>query len=250
MAAWSSAVEEINKQLDLLTGKPVFQPPITVKTVRERFEGAMKIQAHLDAEVPFCSGHDNEPPPNELPSLLEGLLSLKKDRDSTVAALKDGAAARKKKERDAAKELQLAAIGEFSRAQVRGQGLLMMEDNNNNSDNYSPLVAEKKKEPKRRSSLAIDSATIADIVADRVEERKEMMKQQEDERKKMMKQQEDDRKADAEERRTFARQQQEMQVHMVDTLKGLTQFLVQAIGNNNNINNNNNNNNNNYRHKK
>lgn len=80
--AWTAAVQEINKQKNLGTGKAVFDPPIPAKTVRERFEAAMKIVKDLQAEVPFRSGEDDEDEPNEMVTILEDLYELKTSFES------------------------------------------------------------------------------------------------------------------------------------------------------------------------
>ena len=87
-AAWSSAVEEINKQVDPLTGENIFDPPIAMKTVRERFNQAMKVIAKIENGIPFRSGTDDEESPNELRVMLEDLYCQKKDYDSAAADIK------------------------------------------------------------------------------------------------------------------------------------------------------------------
>jgi hypothetical protein len=52
-----------------------------VKTVRDRFDNAMKLVKEIDQDTPFCSGCDNEELPNMMRQLLEDLYELKTSFD-------------------------------------------------------------------------------------------------------------------------------------------------------------------------
>jgi hypothetical protein len=112
--AWNAAVKEINCQVDFASGRLVFDPPIPVKTVRERFEGVMKIVKKLQEEVPFRSGEDDEAEPNEMMVLLEDMYEMKTSFEGGQSTAKESAIAKKKKDREAAKAIQQAAIGDWS----------------------------------------------------------------------------------------------------------------------------------------
>jgi hypothetical protein len=79
--AWASAVKDINGQVDIHSGEKVFDPPLAVKTIRERFKDAMSIIATINNRVAFQSGCDDEASPNELRRVLEDLLEQKRDAE-------------------------------------------------------------------------------------------------------------------------------------------------------------------------
>jgi hypothetical protein len=74
----------------------------------------MKLIKEICAAVPFHSGCDDEEVPNSLQSLLEDLYDLKTSFEDGVQGQKVSAVAQKKKDREAAKAIQEAAIGWFS----------------------------------------------------------------------------------------------------------------------------------------
>jgi hypothetical protein len=77
---WNS--KEINEQRHMKTGHLHFNPPISVKTMRKWFEGAMKIVKELNANIPFRSGHDDEEEPSQMLIVLEDLYKQKTSFDS------------------------------------------------------------------------------------------------------------------------------------------------------------------------
>jgi hypothetical protein len=107
-AAWTTAVNEINQQSNMETGRLHFDPPVSMKTVRERFEGAMKIVKELSANVPFRSGEDDEEEPSQLLVCLEDLYEQKTSFDTNKEDKKDSETAKKKKSRNDAKAIQEA----------------------------------------------------------------------------------------------------------------------------------------------
>jgi hypothetical protein len=100
-AAWTAAVEDINQKKNCHTGKAVFDPPIPVKTVRERFEGAMKIVKELQnaAEVTYDTSEEDDKnnTPNAMMQILEHLYELKTSFETgqMVRKRKNAAAAQK-----------------------------------------------------------------------------------------------------------------------------------------------------------
>jgi hypothetical protein len=109
--AWTAAVADINKQRDMKTGVLLFDPHISVKAVRDRFEAVMKIAKEIQAKVPFRSGNDDEEPPTPLMQLIEDLLEMKNSFEAIQTGVKDGTLAKKKKDREAAKAIQQASLG-------------------------------------------------------------------------------------------------------------------------------------------
>lgn len=148
--AWASAVDEINSQLDIGSGRCVFDSPISVKTVRDRFDGAMKIIAKLDNNVPFRSGNDDEDSPNELRVILEDLSAMKTSFESAQSDVKDGTMAKKKKDRDAAKAIQEAAIGNWQAG---------MKESSLSSDSDSGEAEQQSTVKKRRRGVSMDDKT-------------------------------------------------------------------------------------------
>lgn len=147
--AWQMAVEEINQQFDYSTGRPYFDPPIGVKTVRDRFEAVMKVVGELDAAVPWRSGNDDEESPNELRVILEDLFEQKKGFDTAVMEVKGTAAAVAKKNRDAAKAIQQASLGNYKEAQM------LLTDTEGGGDPMI-LVATSSDEGKKKKRETID----------------------------------------------------------------------------------------------
>jgi hypothetical protein len=133
--AWASAVADVNNQLDMKTGKRLFNPPISVKAVRDRFDAVMKIVKDLQAGVPFRSGNDDEEEPSTFMQIIEDLYEMKTSFETVQTGVKDGTAAKKKKDRDAAKAIQLASLGKW----VAGKA------SSSSSDSESDATVPKKK---------------------------------------------------------------------------------------------------------
>jgi hypothetical protein len=112
--AWASAVEGINQQKTKATHLPLFDPPIAVKTVRDRFDNAMKMVKEITANTPFNSGCNDEEPPNTILQCLEDLYEMKTTFDEDVTGQKTSILVQKKKDQAAAKAIQEAAIGRYS----------------------------------------------------------------------------------------------------------------------------------------
>jgi hypothetical protein len=112
--AWQAAVDEMNWQINKATGRNLFDPPIAARTVRWRFDSAMKLIMEVCAAAPFHSGCDDKESPDNLQSLLEDLYELKTLHEEGQQGQKVSALAQKKKDREAAKAIQEAAIGRFS----------------------------------------------------------------------------------------------------------------------------------------
>jgi hypothetical protein len=112
--AWQAAVDEMNCQINKATGCNLFDPPIAIRTVCCRFDNAMKLIKEACAAVPFHSGCNDEASPNNLQSLLESLYKLKNLHEEGQQGQKLSALAQKKKDCEAAKAIQEAAIGWFS----------------------------------------------------------------------------------------------------------------------------------------
>jgi hypothetical protein len=167
-AAWTAAVKEINEQVNFTTGALHFNPPISVKTVRERFEGAMKIIKELDANVPFRSGNNDEEEPSKLLMLLEDLYEQKISFDTDKAGQKDSATAKKKKSRDDAKAIQEASLGIFiSRKAVTEADELSDDDNNNKKRAKSDVPVKKS-----RGSLSNTLGNLAEAIEENRVEKK------------------------------------------------------------------------------
>lgn len=160
-AAWASAVDEINKQCDPQTGEHIFVPPIAVKTVRDRFNQAMKIIAKIENGIPFRSGTDDEESPNDLQVMLEDRYSQEKGYDSSTADVKLGALAKKKKDRDAAKQIQMAAIGQFD--------AFALSDIKSVEDDSPEDSGETKK---RQSTMSASTGSLKELMEERLIERK------------------------------------------------------------------------------
>ena len=230
--AWANAVAEMNEQLNPVTGEHVFDPPIAVKTVRDRFEGAMKVIAKIDNSIPFRSGTDDEDSPNELRGLLEDLLSQKKDAESAAAEVKDGTMAKKKQDREAAKEIQLAALGIWSSAEVLSES---------ESADESPESGDTKKPLGKRKSTSDtnNTASIKEMLEERridrvnkanlrAQERAQQQAQQRElaERQLAQQQQLADRQSEQADRQAAqADRQMEVTLQMCAMLKGLTEKL-------------------------
>jgi hypothetical protein len=115
--AWLAAVETINQQRHGTTGRLFFDPPVPVKTVRERFEGAMKIvQEMVDANGPLSFRHgekidddDNDEEeteePNQLLQILKEIYEQKKTFESGAMI-----AMTKKQDREVAKAIPEVTI--------------------------------------------------------------------------------------------------------------------------------------------
>jgi hypothetical protein len=112
--AWQAAVDEMNAQVNKTTNRELFDPPIAVRTVRWRFDNAMKLIKEICAAVPFHSGCDDKEEPNSLQLLLEDLYDLKTSLEDGVQGQKVRSVAQKKKDHEAAKAIQEAVIGWFS----------------------------------------------------------------------------------------------------------------------------------------
>jgi hypothetical protein len=112
--AWQAAVKEMNAQVNKTTSRKLFDPPIAVRTVHWRFDNAMKLIKEICGAVPFHSRCDDEAEPNCLQSLLEDLYDLKSSFEEDQQGQKVSAVAQKKKDCEAAKAIQDAAIGQFS----------------------------------------------------------------------------------------------------------------------------------------
>jgi hypothetical protein len=87
---------------------PLLDPPIAVKIVCYWFDNAMKLVKEINANMPFCRGCDDEEAPNTMRQLLEDLF------DEDQSGQKMSALAQKKKDRDAAKAFQEAAVIHYS----------------------------------------------------------------------------------------------------------------------------------------
>jgi hypothetical protein len=74
----------------------------------------MKLIKEVCVAVPFHSGCDDEESPNNLQLLLEDLYELKTLHEECQQGLKVSALAQKKKDSEAAKVIQEAAISRFS----------------------------------------------------------------------------------------------------------------------------------------
>jgi hypothetical protein len=112
--AWQAAVDEMNAQVNKTTNCKLFDPPIAVRTVRWWFDNAMKLIKEICAAVPFHSGCDDEEEPNSLQLLLEDLYDLKTSFEDGIQGQKVSTVAQKKKDCEAAKAIQEAAISRFS----------------------------------------------------------------------------------------------------------------------------------------
>jgi hypothetical protein len=81
--AWIAAVETINKQRNVKTGRPFFDPPVPVKTVRDRFEGAMTIvQEMVDAHGPLRNDNDEDEEEKESNELLQILKEIYQQKNT------------------------------------------------------------------------------------------------------------------------------------------------------------------------
>jgi hypothetical protein len=109
--AWAAAVADINKQRDMKTGVLLFDPPISVKAVRDRFDAVMKIAKEIQANVPFRSGKDDEEEPTPMMQIIDDLLEMKTSFESIQTGVKDGTLAKKKKDGEAVKSIQQASLG-------------------------------------------------------------------------------------------------------------------------------------------
>jgi hypothetical protein len=112
--AWQAAVDKMNAQVNKATGCKLFDPPIAVRTVHWRFNNAMKLIKEICGAVPFYSGCDDKEEPNSLQLLLEDLCDLKSSFEEGVQGQKASTVAQKKKDHEAAKAIQDAAVGRFS----------------------------------------------------------------------------------------------------------------------------------------
>jgi hypothetical protein len=74
--SWQVAVDEMNGQINKLTGRKKFDLPIAVRTVWWRFDNAMKLIKDICAAVPFHSGCNDEDSPNSLQLLWQHLCPL------------------------------------------------------------------------------------------------------------------------------------------------------------------------------
>jgi hypothetical protein len=111
--AWTAAVADINSQRDIKTHALLFDPLILVKAVRDRFEAVMKIAKDLDAKVPFRSGNDDEEEASPFQQIIEDPLEMKSSFEAIQTGVKDGTLAKRKKDREAAKAIQQASLGDF-----------------------------------------------------------------------------------------------------------------------------------------
>ena len=111
--AWAAAVADINSQRDMTTHALLFDPPISVKAVRDRFEAVMKIAKDMQAKVPWRSGNDDEEEASPFLQIIEDLLEMKTSFEAVQTGVKDGTLAKKKKDREAAKAIQQASLGDF-----------------------------------------------------------------------------------------------------------------------------------------
>jgi hypothetical protein len=202
--AWASAVDDINKQLNKATNRPLFDPPIAVKTVRDRFDNAMKMVKEITANTPFNSGCDDEEPPNTILQCLEDLYEMKTSFDDDVTGQKTTALAAKKKDLAAAKAIQEAAIGRYSSSSA----------SDNDASDESGKKAKRAKietantepgEKKPRGSL---NNTFA-VMAEAIEGKKEL------------------KAADLELKRRLLDEQQKMKFHLAEEQLKLKKFTVE-----------------------
>jgi hypothetical protein len=206
--AWAAAVAEINEQPDV-DGSVLFNPPISVKTVRERFDGAMKIIAALDNAVPFRSGNDDEDAPNELRTLCEDLLSIRNSFDTAALEVKDSTVAKKKKDREAAKAIQQAAIGNWVSF---NQPTPESDDSAEDSDKKSSVANSTSSSASKRNRVSIGDR--ADMIKELLEERKANRKAKLEAREEKQQQQ-----------HQLMQQQLQVSLQMVAMLKALTDQL-------------------------
>lgn len=216
--SWEAAVEEINKQVDFVSGDLIFDPPVSVKTVRDRFDGAMKIIAELDNAVPFRSGNDDEDSPNELRTILEDLLSMKVSFESAAATVKETTVAKKKKDRDAAKAIQEAAIGQWASAKLTDT------DSSDEANNSPESSGEKKNVKRNRSSLINSYASMNEIMEERRQERKAKSERKAAERA-LKHRLVEEQLAERAQQRLLAEQQTQVTLQMVAMLKSIAEQL-------------------------
>jgi hypothetical protein len=200
--AWTDAVKEINKQKNFETGKAVFDPPIPAKTVRERFESAMKIVKELHAEVAFRSGEDDEAEPNEMLMILEDLYEQKTSFETGQSERKGNAADKKKKDREAAKIVQRAAIGEWC---ARKASLSSSDSPATDSDPDVDKIT-----GSRKKSKASPAEAVVDLAQTFSEKKAEKKADREIKRRQLELQMDKDR------------QQMEMNAAMLDMMKSMS----------------------------
>jgi hypothetical protein len=176
--AWTTAVADINQQIHPDSGLLVFDPPLLVKTVRDRFDGAMKVIKSLQDGTPFRSGTDDEDPPNEIQQILEDIFEKKNSFDSQQVMEKDNMKEKKIADKKAAKEIQEASLGNWQLSRAKSCSESESSKNKSGSDcdlskkkTNSESESEKEKTPptKRRNSNCIGDqiSALADCMADR-----------------------------------------------------------------------------------
>ena len=203
--AWTAAVEEINAQPDD-DGTLLFNPPVSVKTVRDRFDGAMKIVATLDNNVPFRSGLDDEDAPNELQTLLEDLLSMCNSFNTAALEVKDSTVAKKKKDRESAKAIQQAAIGNW----VSLHQPTPDSDDDASGDNSDKKSSVNSASKRNRVSIGDKADTIREMLEERRANRKAKMEA---------------RQLEQQQQQQLMQQQLQVSLQMVAMLKALTDQL-------------------------
>jgi hypothetical protein len=209
--AWASAVKDINGQVDPHSGEKVFDPPLAVKTVRERFKDAMSIIATINNRIAFQSGCDDEASPNELRRVLEDLLEQKRDAELKADRVKLSVMAKKKHDRDAAKTLQAASIGKYDELSDIEESAV--EESPDSGEQSTGETATKK----RRSTLNDSFSSITEMMEQRKLERdKNNTKRQEVATKQL---EVADRQLQAAERAM------ELQLQMCNVLKGINDKL-------------------------
>jgi hypothetical protein len=133
----------------------VFPQGVKSKALKKRFDEYMQFVKADYSDVPFRSGSDNEPSPNEMLQGIEDMYDDWTSFNNKAQSTKAGDIAQKKRDRDAAETIRKAAMGKYYK---KGSAIMDLEfaesDNEENNSDESMYTADSRE----------DDATPGDIL--------------------------------------------------------------------------------------
>jgi hypothetical protein len=99
-SGWNDTVNDINKEIGD-EGKPVFSPPLVVRTAKDCLKDYVKFANGIHSHVVNSTGCNNMPTRTEIQGLLINVLELYREHQKKDKAAKDATAMKKKDRSDA-----------------------------------------------------------------------------------------------------------------------------------------------------